>query len=498
MAYERSQILAIDPCIRAHRGRPCRPDEVEKKEITSPLVILIVGVNGSGKTTSCAKLAKRYQKEGKKRESGIVGSEIGKALLALGQKKEALVSCTQAVRILREVNDPPALREALLTMGQVMEELDYFEEANRAYNQALEIPVSGEAVRTRILLLTRIGKSLSRVGNYREGATRFEEAVKLTEKIEDLDLRGDTLGGYAQVLQQLDEHFKAEEIFTHLIRLWDGAGKPELSAYTYLGLASTYLAEGYLDKAYATIQQAYSVFSNSSDKLGLALCEFHRARLILRREQPEEALQHGESALKFFEKQKNFLAYAETALVVAQILERLVQDVRALRLFDKAVEIFVYLKEKARELQTHVLKGKSLLRIGKRKDAEQEFTQAIRYYQEHTRADQEAKIYVQVGEMFFELTQFDEAVEQAKLALNLLQGLKEEGLEIRSYRLLINAIKESQRVEDELPFLQDGLKRAEAQGKSLLQAKDGVGTGLRKGDKRHGHPLHSGHIHTVT
>lgn len=31
-----------------------------------PYVILIVGVNGSGKTTSCAKLASRYKKEGKK------------------------------------------------------------------------------------------------------------------------------------------------------------------------------------------------------------------------------------------------------------------------------------------------------------------------------------------------------------------------------------------------------------------------------------------------
>ncbi len=410
----------------------------------------------------------KYKQEGKTRESGVVSYEIGKALLALGQKKEALVSCTQAVRILREVNDPPILRKALLTMGQVMEELDYFEEANRSYNQALEIPVSGEDTRSQIVLLTKIGKSLARVGNYREAATRFEEAVKLTEKIEDIDLRGDTLGGYAQVLQQLDEHNKAEEILTKLIRLWDGAGKPELSAFTYLGLARTYLAEGYLNKAYATIQQAHSVFSNSDDKLGFALCEYHQARLVLRRGQPEEALPHGESALKYFEKQKNFLAYAETALVVAQILGRLVHDVRALRLFDKAVEIFVYLKEKARELQTHVLKGESLLRIGKRKEAEQEFTQAIRYYQEHARADQEAQIYVQVGEMFYELTQFGEATEQAKLALSLLQNLKEERLEIRGYRLLIQAIKGSQRIEEELPFLQDGLKRAESQGKSLL------------------------------
>ncbi len=54
-----------------------------------------------------------YQKEGKKREVGISSSNIGKALMSLGQKKEALVSCTQAVRLLREVNDPPALREVV-------------------------------------------------------------------------------------------------------------------------------------------------------------------------------------------------------------------------------------------------------------------------------------------------------------------------------------------------------------------------------------------------
>ena len=35
-------------------------------QLTSPHVILVVGVNGNGKTTSCAKLAKLYQTAGKK------------------------------------------------------------------------------------------------------------------------------------------------------------------------------------------------------------------------------------------------------------------------------------------------------------------------------------------------------------------------------------------------------------------------------------------------
>lgn len=39
-------------------------DETEI-EMSSPHVILVVGVNGNGKTTSCAKLAKKYQDQGK-------------------------------------------------------------------------------------------------------------------------------------------------------------------------------------------------------------------------------------------------------------------------------------------------------------------------------------------------------------------------------------------------------------------------------------------------
>lgn len=39
---------------------------VEKKEIEYPVVMLIVGVNGVGKTTTIAKLAKRYMDDGKK------------------------------------------------------------------------------------------------------------------------------------------------------------------------------------------------------------------------------------------------------------------------------------------------------------------------------------------------------------------------------------------------------------------------------------------------
>ncbi len=44
-----------------------KPPHVQgKKPTSSPKVILVVGVNGSGKTTSCAKLARIYKQEGKK------------------------------------------------------------------------------------------------------------------------------------------------------------------------------------------------------------------------------------------------------------------------------------------------------------------------------------------------------------------------------------------------------------------------------------------------
>lgn len=39
---------------------------IESQELTSPTIMLVVGVNGVGKTTTIAKLASRYKKEGKK------------------------------------------------------------------------------------------------------------------------------------------------------------------------------------------------------------------------------------------------------------------------------------------------------------------------------------------------------------------------------------------------------------------------------------------------
>ncbi len=409
-----------------------------------------------------------YKKVGRKREVGITSAEMARAQMALNRKKEALVSCTQAVRILREVNDFVALREALLTMGQVMEDLGYFEEATRALNQAAEIQVPGEESRARVVLLIDISRALVRVGKNRESQAKLAEAVAITTHLDDQELQGETLAEYARILQLLYEYDKAETTLHQLIQLWDKAGQAELSAHAHLGLASNFLAKGYFDEAEKHIQQAKSVFSSSADRMGLALTEYHTARVLLKRGQPEPALPHGETALQFFEKEKNLVAYAESAIVVAQILEQLVQDVRSLRLFDKAIELFSQFGEPARSLQTRILKGKALLRLGKQKQAEQEFTQVIRYSQEHKLPEQEVGVYLQVGEMFYQLARFTEALEQSQLALNMLQNLSEEKLEVQAYRLFLNASKNAQRLEENLPFLHEAVKNAKAQGNNLL------------------------------
>lgn len=409
-----------------------------------------------------------YEREGKKREVGIISIYMTQALVKLGQHKEALVTCTQAVRILREVNEPSSLRTALLTMGRIMDNLGYVEEANRAFSQALEIQVPGEEKSKRVSLLIESGRLLAKSGSYQEGSGHLATAVKMTEQIDDTELRGEALTEYSRILQQLAAYDEAKNVQRQLIQLWGTAGKPKSRAHALLGLANIYQVEGYLDKAEELIEQARVVFSKASDETGLTLCEFHTARLLLEKGQPEQALPHGEAALQFFQKQKKSIIFAESALVVAQILDRLVQDVRALRLFDKAIEIFSQLGEQARSMQAHISKGKALLRLGKDKQSEQEFTQAIRYYQEHKRQKEEARIYIEVGETFYQLGRYPEAIEQSKMALLLLQNHPEEKLEIQGYRLLLNASRKVQRLEEELPFLQKAVKEANAKGRSLL------------------------------
>ena len=409
-----------------------------------------------------------YEQEGKKREVGIVSIYMTQALVNLGQHKDALVTSTQAVRILREAKEPASLRTALLTMGRVMDQLGYNDEANRAFSQALEIQIPGEEKSARVSLLIESGRLLSKSGRYQEGSEHLATAVKMTEQIDDVELRGKALTEYAQILQQLGANDDAEEVLRQLIELWGTAGKPTPRAQALLGLARINQAEGYLDKAEEHIEQARTVFSKASDKTGLSLCEFHTARLLLEKDQPEQALPHGEAALQFFQKQKTSIAYAESALIVAQILERLVQDVRALRLFDTAIEIFSQLGEQARIIHARISKGKALLRLGKDKQSEQEFTQAIRYYQEHKRPKEEAGIYIEVGETFYQLERFPEATEQSKMALLLLKDHPEEKMEIRGYRLLLNASRRTQRLEEDLPLLQKAAKEANAQGRTLL------------------------------
>lgn len=54
-------------CIRQELLQLLTPKELQKAvSLTQPYTIMVVGVNGNGKTTSTAKLAKKYQDEGKK------------------------------------------------------------------------------------------------------------------------------------------------------------------------------------------------------------------------------------------------------------------------------------------------------------------------------------------------------------------------------------------------------------------------------------------------
>ncbi|MFX0168071.1 MAG: CHAT domain-containing protein [Candidatus Hodarchaeota archaeon] len=419
-----------------------------------------------------------YKEEGEKRKTGIVSTYIARALHELGRYKEALVSSTQAVRILREQTDPAALKQSLITMGRTMQSFGYLEEATQALEQAAEISSPSEDRRHRVILLTEISQALARAGRYRESATRLTEALGITKDLGDQQLHGDTLAEYARILQQLEEPDKAEKVFLQLIQLWKQIGNPELGAYAQLGLASTYLAKDLFDQAEACIQRAEAFFLKSADAMGTALTKYHKARILLQRGQPETALPLGEAALQYFQSQQNLLAYAETAIVVAQILEHLVQDIRSLRLFDKAIEMFSQVGEQARLLQTHVTKGIALLRLGNRRQAEQEFTQAIRYYQEHKRPVQEAQIYIQVANTFFQLAQFRDAIEQSKMAIQLLRSQQEESLEIKAYRLLLNALQQSQRLQEDLAFLRKAEREATTQGKNWLASSLGVSLAL--------------------
>ncbi len=410
----------------------------------------------------------QYQKTGQKREFGVTSIEIAKALIALGREKEALVSCTQAVRILREVNDRQALREALLIMGHLLDKLGFLEEGIRALNQAVEIQISGEDALHRISIITDIARMLMRGGKYHESSARFVEALKIVDQIDNSELRGEILAEYAQSLQYEEEHDKAERVLKELITLWNTPEKHELRGYAHLGLASTYIAKGLLEKAEIGIQQAQNIFLKTSDAMGSALTEYHSARLLLEQGKPEQALPHGEAALNAFQEQKNQLAYAEAALVVAQILVSLVQDVRALRLFDKANEIFSQLREEARKQKGHIQKGVALLQLGQQKQAEHEFAQVIRYYQETKQVEQEARVYLQIGKVLNQSFQYSEALEQTKNALRLLPNMEEERLVIQAYRLMLEAAKNASKLADEVPFAQETIKNAKAQGKALL------------------------------
>ncbi|MDO8055991.1 MAG: CHAT domain-containing protein, partial [Candidatus Hermodarchaeota archaeon] len=114
----------------------------------------------------------------------------------------------------------------------------------------------------------------------------------------------------------------------------------------------------------------------------------------------------------------------------------------------------------------------------KQRQAEQEFTQTIRYYQERKRPLQEAQVYLQVSETLYQLSEFTNAIEQGKMATQLLKNQQEESFEIQAYRLIIKASQKSKRLDEELPFFRKAEQEARNQGKSLLASTLAVNLAL--------------------
>jgi tetratricopeptide (TPR) repeat protein len=409
-----------------------------------------------------------YEKAGTKRELGIVSSYMGRALAALERHKEALVSCTQAVRLLREVDEPAELQRALVTMGRTLETFGHIEEATRAFEQAAELHPSEEHSTERVGLLLELGSVLERAGHFSRSLSQYNDAAKLAETIGDRDLQADALTARARILQQMGSHQQATSVLQELSRLLSKMGKTALTAHALLGVASSLIAQGLIDKAQDTINDALALFAKSPDTLGELVAEYHLTRILLLRGLPTEALSHAERLLKEFEKERNLIGQAQSSLLVADILVRLGNEQRSLQMYECAANLFGEAQEQVHSLQARVSKGKALLRLGKQAEAEKEFSQALRFYREHQNSEQEVRTYLEVAELLNEQGHHDEALEQCKLAIQRLQDMKDEEAEIRAYDILLRSTQKGSRPQEALTLVQQALERARTQKKTLL------------------------------
>lgn len=413
---------------------------------------------------------KLYEKVGKKRELGLVSSYMARALTALERHKDALISCTQAVRLLREVDELAELQRALVTMGRALESLGHVEEATRAFEQAVDVHPREEHATERVGLLLEVGTALERAGHFNRSLSRYADAAKAAETAGDRDLQADALAAHARILQQLGNHQQATSVLQELSKLLDKAGKPILSAHALLGLASSLIAQELVDKAEDMINKALAIFAKSRDTSGELVAEYHLTRILLFRGLPTEALSHADRVLKEFEHEGDIIGQAQSALLVADISVRLGNEQRALQLYDRAIELFVEAKEQVHSLQSRVSKGKALLRLGKQTQAEKEFAQALRYYREHQNSEQEARIYLEVAELLNELGHYDDAVEHCKLAIQRLQDMKDEEAETKAYAVLLRATQRGSRPKEGLTLIQQAVERARIQNKMVLSS----------------------------
>jgi tetratricopeptide (TPR) repeat protein len=416
-----------------------------------------------------------FKSTGKKREQGIASRYIGQTLYALKQNKEALVSATQAIRLLREVDEQEELQKALVIMGRILETLGYIEESSRAFEQAAEIRLPDQDIVYRINLLIEVGQNLRKANHLQRSAKHLSEAVELARGIQNAEKLAEVLGVYTRVLQQQKEYDKAIRIFQELVQVSDKLGDSLLSAHARLGLISPLLAQNRLEEANKLISQIEANTTLLSEPTVRSMIQYHKARILQKKNQLREALPFAEEAHKIFETNDDSQALAQSSLLLAQIHEQLADEVKSQRFYDKAIELFEKTEEYQALLQTRISKGKALLQFGRKNLAEKEFAHVIRHYKEKNQPAQEAAIYLEIATILSHQKKFAETREQIFLALDVLKDLELEEQELLAFQLLLKASKASDHIDEDLPYLQEAIDRAKKQQKEKLHSYLSVG-----------------------
>ncbi|MFX1562467.1 MAG: tetratricopeptide repeat protein [Promethearchaeota archaeon] len=409
-----------------------------------------------------------------KREEGIVGIYISHALKALGKNKEALISATQSVRILRETDDPISLRRALVAMGRLLLSLDYIEEASRAFSQAAAKQSKTGPDKEQVQLLLEAGSALASIGQLGQSQIQYSEAIELSKAIGEAELQADALAAKGQLLLQIGETQQAQEVFQEISQLSDRLANPALKAPALLGLAEVDITLGKFDDAETNVLQAQQILEKTGGPMRESMAQYYLAIIILRKGQPNDALKLAEKASRTFKQRRSKVWQAKSQVLVGQILMELEQKRKALEAFDQAIKLFSQVKAKAQSTWARVEKGKALLSSGQERAAEKEFGQALRYYHELKHGEEEARIYLEIAEYMNRQEKYDEAREHCLQAIQQLKDRQDEEREIQAYQILFQVAQGRTRFEEDLALLQEGLERAKVQKKSLLAASISV------------------------